>query len=120
MKKKHISINIENPEKGYSRFVKAWHGAENGKVKKQEVHLGFYDFDTLCSVLTPRRLDLLRCLHREGPLSVRALAQHLKRDYKNVHTDTQVLLEIDLIERTEKGLLNVPWDVIDTHVNLAA
>ncbi len=120
MSKKHICVDVESPQQGYRRFVKAWHKAEKTSSNKEEIHLGFYDFDTLCSVLTPRRLELLKYLRKKGPLSVRALAQDLERDYKNVHTDTQILIEVGLIERTEKGLLNVPWDVIDTHVRLAA
>ena len=42
------------------------------------------------------------------------------RDYKNVHTDVIALEAVDLIQRSEKGLLVVPWDVIDAHVRLVA
>ena len=74
----------------------------------------------LLSVLTPKRLELLRSLRQHGPLSVRALAKQLKRDYKNVHRDAGALEDVGLIARTEEGLLVAPWDVIDAHVHLVA
>ena len=51
-------------------------------------------------------------------MSVRALAKLLERDYKNVHTDASALEAVDLIQRTDEGLLVAPWDVIDAHVRL--
>ncbi len=71
-------------------------------------------------VLTPKRWQLPKVLRREDPTSIRALSKRLERDYKNVHKDTRELEHIDLIIRTEDGLVQVPWDVIDTHVQLAA
>jgi len=38
--------------------------------------------------------------------------------YKNVHTDVKDLLYVGLIEETEEGLLNVPWDVIISELPL--
>jgi len=74
----------------------------------------------LASVLTPKRLELMKTLRQHGPLSVRALSKQLERDYKNVHVDTSALEEVSLIQQTEEGLLLVPWDVIDAHVRLVA
>ena len=59
-------------------------------------------------------------LTNTGPMSVRALATTLTRDYKNVHADTRVLEEAGLLERTESGTLQAPWDVIDAHLSLVA
>ena len=120
MSKKHIHLNLEDAERGIERFVRAWHKAEAGEIEQAEVHLNFEDFAMLLSVLTPKRLALLRSLRQHGPLSVRALAKHLERDYKNVHTDARALEDVDLIARTEEGLLFAPWDVIDTHMRLVA
>ena len=49
-----------------------------------------------------------------------ALLKQLGRDYKNVHTDVIAWEDVDLIQRSEEGLLVVPWDVIDAHVRLFA
>jgi len=42
---------------------------------------------------------------------VKGLAGTLGRDYKNVHVDTAELEAVDLIQRTEDGLVVAPWDV---------
>lgn len=120
MNKQHVHIGIEDAKCGFERFIKAWHKAESGEIEQLEVHLNFEDFAMLLSVLTPKRLELLRSLRQHGPLSVRALAKQLERDYKNVHAGASVLEEVGLIIRTEEGLLAVPWDIIDTHMQLVA
>lgn len=75
--------------------------------------LTFEDIPTLLSVMTPRRLELLGTLRQNGPLSIRALAKALGRNYKNVHTDVSSLESVGLVERTTDGTLNAPWDEID-------
>ena len=120
MNKQHIHIGTEQPDRGFKRFVDAWERAEQGSLTETEVHLNFEDLSMLLSNLTPRRLEILKTLRRKGPLSVRALSKQLGRDYKNVHTDTRALENVDLLERTEAGELHAPWDVIDAHVRLVA
>ena len=120
MSKQHIHIGVEDAERGLSRFVETWHKAESGTIDQAEIHLNFENFSMLASVLTPKRLELMKSLRQKGQLSIRALAKELGRDYKNVHTDVIVLTDVGLIQRSEKGLLTVPWDVIDAHVRLVA
>jgi len=115
-----IDIGVEEANSGYDRFVEAWKNAESNTDSGVEVHLNFEDLETLVSVLTPKRLELLRTLRKAGPLSVRALSKLLERDYKNVHVDTSELEAIDLIQRTEDDLIVAPWDVIDAHFRLVA
>ena len=120
MTKQHIHIGAESSERGFDRFVDAWQRAECGDLTEAEVHLNFQDLPMLLSVLTPRRLELLKMLRQKGASSVRALSRLLNRNYKNVHADVRVLERVGLIERTETGELQVPWDVIDTHLSLVA
>jgi len=124
MNKQHIHIGVEEASQGYDRFVKAWHKAETSQVEQAaeqaEIHLNFEDFAMLAAVLTPKRLELMKALRQNGPLSIRALAKQLSRDYKNVHVDTKALEEVGLIQKTEAGLFIAPWDVIDAHVRLVA
>ena len=105
---------------GYERFVDAWQQAEQGELTEAEVHLNFEDLSMLLALLIPRRLEVLKTLRQEGPLSVRALATTLERNYKNVHVDTRALEETGLLERTESGTLQAPWDIIDAHLSLVA
>lgn len=120
MNKQHIHIGVEDAERGLKRFVDSWHKAETGVIDQVEIHLNFENFSMLAAVLTPKRLELMKVLRQRGRLSIRALSKQLRRDYKNVHTDAIALEAVDLIQRSEEGLLVVPWDVIDAHVNLVA
>ena len=120
MSKQHKHIGVEDSDRGFKRFVETWHKAESGEIGQAEIHLNFENFSTLASVLTPRRFELMKALRQKGGLSIRALSKLLRRDYKNVHTDVSVLVDVGLIQRSEKGLLTVPWDVIDSHVRLVA
>ena len=120
MSKQHIHMGVEDAGRGFDRFVDAWKRAEAGEIGEPEIHLNFEDLSMLLSVLTPRRLELLKALRQQGPLSVRALSKQLQRDYKNVHADARALEDVGLIERTRQGALAAPWDVIDAHVQLVA
>jgi len=120
MNEKSIQIGVEEETRGYDRFVDAWNRAENGSDVEAEVHLNFEDFAMLASVLTPKRLELLKALRAEGPMTVRALADQLGRDYKNVHVDCAALEAAGLIERDEQGKMIAPWDVIDAQFRLVA
>ncbi len=120
MSTQHIHIGVEDSKRGLERFIAAWHDARSDATQEAEVHLNFEDFAMLASVLTPKRLELLKVVRQQGPLSIRALSKVLKRDYKNVHVDVSNLESVDLIQRDNDSLLIAPWDVIDAHVRLVA
>lgn len=87
--------------------------------KVREYHLTFDSFATLAKVLTPRRLELLRYVHKHPAASIRALAQALKRDYRRVHDDVEALTEAGLLERAEEGTgVTAPFDAIETRIAL--
>lgn len=120
MDKQQIHVGIEDADRGFERFIETWERAERGQIRQTEVHLNFGDLSTLLSILTPRRLDVLKTLRQQSSSSVRALSKKLGRDYKNVHADVRALENVGLLERTEEGALRVFWDVIDAHVKLVA
>ena len=49
-----------------------------------------------------------------------ALAAEAARNYSNVHTDVDALLELGLIERLDDGRVQVPFDAIEIRVLAAA
>ena len=121
MKTQHIHVGVEDAARGYERFIEAWKSSEaKPGVTNTEVHLNFEDFAMLAAVLTPKRLELLQKLRREGPMNVRSLSTAVGRDYKNVHVDSSELESAGLIQRDDEGLLIAPWDVIDAHFSLVA
>jgi len=119
MSKKHVHIGTEDAERGFRRFIDAWDRAEKGTLSETEVHLNFEDLNSLLAILTPRKLEVLRALHKQ-PMSIRALSKALERDYKNVHADVRALENVELRHRGDDGLFYAPWDVIDAHVDLVA
>ena len=116
-----IKIGIGKAKESAGKFIKTWHDAEKGRVPKvAEEFLLFEDLETLLSALTPRRWALLKVLRHEGPMSVRALAKQLRRDYKNVHVDVNTLENLGLITRTKDSRVKVPWETIIAEMKLAA
>jgi len=74
----------------------------------------------LLKTQTPGPWVWLKKLHAKGPTSIRALANDLGRDYKNVHTDVRRLETIGLIGRTKIDRILVPWDIVEARILLAA
>lgn len=118
---KDIRVEIRGAEESAQEFVKAWRRAEAGEAVDEPVdRLYFQDLASLLQVLTPRRLELLKTLHNEGPESIRALARRLSRDYKNVYHDVQALERVGLISRTVDKRFSAPWDKVVAEISLAA
>lgn len=104
-----MKVGVKTPEAALAEAVRVWKRAEKGRAPRKAIEgVYFADFVTMARVLTPRRIGLLLTLQARGKLTVRALAQRLKRDYKNVHGDVQRLKQTGLIE-TENGYVHVPW-----------
>ena len=118
--KNKIKIGIGDLEHSAKKFVEAWRKVEEGQAVESQEYLTFDNMETLLRVLTPTRWTLLRFLRREGPMSIRALAKALTRDYKNVHTDVKELERIGLVTRVKDGRLIVPWNTVLAEVSLAA
>lgn len=79
---KELQIHIGDGFDAMSqRVIDAWHRAERGEPTEEnaERHVGFESFELFARVMTPRRLELLRHVHRQ-PARIRALAIALGRD----------------------------------------
>lgn len=82
--------------------------------------LVFATMDQLLGVLTPNRWKLIQTLHKAGPMSIRALAKLLERDYRGVHADIVKLMEYDLVTRNAAKRVFVPWDKITAEISAAS
>jgi len=109
-----VTVGGDVEDAAANRFISAWHRAEHGEVF-QERHLAFESWDALVSVLTGRRMELLRFVRRNQITSIRALAKALGRDYSNVHADVQALTAAGLLSANQ-GSLRAEYDVIDTKI----
>src|SRR5690348_10885593 len=111
--KLHVGESLEEMGK---RVADAWHRAERGE-RVSEHHIAFESWEGLAKVLTTKRLELLRHLHRHPTASIAALARDLGRDYKRVHEDVETLTAAGLIDRDEEGL-KADYDMIETKVTM--
>lgn len=113
---KRVKVHVGTLEDMGQRFVSAWHRLEKGE-KIRERHLTFPDLPALLNALTPKRLELLRDVHKNPAPSVKALAERLGRDYKRVHEDVETLTASGLLSR-ENGTLSAPYDAITAEMRL--
>lgn len=113
----HVGEDLENAG---ARFVDAWKRAEAGELRPDnaEVHLGFASWEEMVRVLSPKRLELLRHLHRNPAPSVRQLAASLGRDYRRVHDDVAALQDAKLLERDGDGL-RADYEAFDVRLQVA-
>ena len=106
-KRKELQVHIGQSLDGMGRrFVDAWHRAERGELTEEnaERHVGFETIEMFSRIVTPKRLEMLRHVHRHRARSIRALAIALGRDYRRVHEDVAALVEAGLLDRDESGL----------------
>ena len=114
-------IGVKGASESAEEFIQAWQQNQRKERIEQRIErLYFEDLATMLKVLTPRRLEMLKLLHQIGPSSIRAVAGRLRRDYKNVHTDLQVLQRVGLVARSADGRLSAPWKKIIAEITLAA
>ena len=115
---KALYARVGSAADALDRFEAAWHLATGRKPPEPLAVLSFADLPLLLRTLTPARWELLRKLKQVGPVSVLALAKHLARDYKNVHTDVARLAEIGLIEKTDRNEVRVTYESIRAELRL--
>ena len=120
MKNKKIKIGLATEDQVNKEFIEAWHKAEKEDIKTPEENLYFIDPATFFQVLTKRRIVLLKVLHSRGVSNIRQLSRILKRDYKNVYQDVQLLKKAGLIHQDNMKRIYVPWDTLKAEIELAA
>ncbi|MBI5741185.1 MAG: hypothetical protein HZA16_10750 [Nitrospirae bacterium] len=103
MKVKKINIGIKGLKESLRDFAETWKNLEAGRKVKKEEGIYFDSIDVMRSVLTNKRLLILRTIRERHPASVYELAIFLKRDIKNVNQDLTLLSNIGLVslEKTE-------------------
>ena len=92
---------------------------EGGKKAEPVDRVSFETIDAANRLLTPKRVELLRRLHDDGPMNTHELAKRLSRDYKNVRQDVLALNEVGIIAK-EGRLLSAPWRKITMELTMAA
>jgi predicted transcriptional regulator len=115
MNKVEITVGGSLEEDG-DAFMQAWRRAEAGE-EVNEHRLSFESLEGLISVLTTKRFEILRHVHRQPAPNIRALATELRRDYRNVYDDVAVLTSAGLLSRSGTQV-RAEYDVIEARMAL--
>ena len=115
---KRITAEVFSTAHALRRFKKIAKLSAQGEAV--EPILGFDSMAELASLLSVKRIELLRFVAEHPGMSIRSLAVSLERDYKRVHTDVSELAERGLIDRDADGKLVAPFDEIVIRAPLRA
>jgi len=105
MKVKKVEIGIKGLKESLGDFAKAWKKLEAGEKVKKHKGVYFESIDAMRTVLTDKRLNLLKAIKDYKPESIYELAKILDRDLKNVNEDVKLLSELGLVKlkKTKTG-----------------
>lgn len=113
-----VQLHVGSLDEMGKRFADAWHRLERGKPVR-ETHLTFFSLEAMMSALSPKRLELLKHVHRQPAATVAELAKTLGRDYKRVHEDVSALAHAGLLVRDENGI-RAPYASVQATVSFDA
>ena len=114
--KSRINIEVLKSQAALDAFTETWKKVKAGKTTVPR--LAFGSLRELFSAITEKRLEMLRFVATNENLNTRQLSQQLGRDYKNVYTDVNDLVELGLLEKGERGRLTAPFDEIVIHATV--
>lgn len=101
MKLKPAKIIIQTTESIKDEWKAALKGEKKPSIKKGEIILT--SMETLAKIFSKTRLEILQVIIAKNPQSIYELAKMVNRDFKNVHTDVNILKEVGLIELKDSG-----------------
>lgn len=113
---KTVVLDVRAPEEAMQDFVNVW---KSGKAQ-EAARISFATPELLWKVLTAKRWELLKALCGVGPVTVREAARLVNRDVKAVHTDLTALRKAGVIDRTESGRVEFPYEAIRVEFMLQA
>ena len=113
METRTLTVTLQPDWKAAMRRVA--HAAEKAAGYQGET-LNFDSPAAFFSHLTEKRWMIVHALQGAGTVGVRDLARRVGRDVRRVHEDATALVNLGLIERTEKGELMCPFS--DIHVDM--
>lgn len=113
---KTITLDVRTPAAAMAEALAA---AKSGKPAKS-ARISFATPELLWRVLTAKRWELLKALCGAGPVSIREAARRVGRDVKAVHADVTALLLAGVLDRTESGQVEFPYEAVKVEFLLQA
>ena len=111
---KTVKMVVSSRSKTNRRFLKAFEGESQG------TYISFESPELIFKVLTRKRWELLRTMTGASPMSIREAARRLERDVKAVHGDIHALLDAGILQKTESGHIEFPFDAVHVDFMLEA
>ena len=106
MKSKRVFLIVEPTKGAITRLVTVI--KKPSKKYSGTLVISFPDFETLGKIITGSRIEILKTIRVEKPRSIQKLAKILKRNFKNVYQDVQLLAEYGLIDLKGAGPRQTP------------
>lgn len=113
---KTVTLDVRSPERALSESLSA---AKSGR-RASTARISFATPELLFRVLTPKRWAILRALCGAGPVSIREVARRVNRDVKAVHADLKALRLAGVLDRTEAGQVEFPYETVKVEFQLEA
>ena len=113
---KTVTLDVRSPENAMADALAA---AKSGKAQKS-ARISFATPELLWRVLTAKRWELLKALCGAGPVSIREAARRVGRDVKAVHADVSALLLAGVLDKTESGQVEFPYEAVKVEFLLEA
>ena len=109
-----VILGVSSRKKSNKRLIRAFKG------KPQGTFISFESPKLLFKVLSGKKWDLLKVMTGAGPISIREAARLLGRDVKAVHGDVHKLLNVGILQKTDKGQIEFPFDAVHVDFMLEA
>ena len=109
-----VTLQVNSCEEWNQHIVQAFQG------KPQQPTITFESPALLFNVLSGKRWELLQVMTGSGPMAIREVARRLERDVKAVHGDVHMLLKAGILNKTEEGKVEFPFDELHVDFTLRA
>jgi predicted transcriptional regulator len=109
-----FTLVLSSREGTNRRFLRAFEGESQGTF------ISFESPALLFKVLTGKRWDLLNMMTGAGPMTIRQAARRLGRDVKAVHGDVHALMNTGMLQKTDNGRIEFPFDAVHVDFTLKA
>jgi predicted transcriptional regulator len=109
-----VTLVVSSREKTKRRFLQAFEGESQGAF------ISFESPSLLFKVLTAKRWELVKVMTSAGPITIREAARRLGRDVKAVHGDVHALLNAGILQKTDNGRIEFPFDAVHVDFMLKA
>lgn len=113
---KTVTLDVRAPSSALSEALAA---AKSGRPLRS-ARISFASPELLWKVLTAKRWELLKAMCGAGPMSIREAARRVDRDVKAVHADVSALLLAGVIDRTDSGQVEFPYEAVKVEFLLEA